>query len=517
MQKRLSIFGLFFLFVFSATYTSAQVKKPVMRYIVSMEQAATHYYHVELHAAGWDKDTLQLKMPRWMPGFYRIMNYGKSVEHMSGHDNNWKDIYLKRLDSSTWIVGGVKNKSFVLTYDIKTSRQFVGISYADSAHAYLIPENTFLYVDGYLNIPVSVKIIAKPGWKIATGLESVKGKPDEFTASDLDILYDCPILAGNLEELPSFKVNGIEHRFIGYDMGSFDRVLFMNRLKKMVEAGSAIIGEIPYKQYTFLAIGHGRGGIEHLNNTTVSFDGSEMDSAAGVNRTMSFLAHEYFHNYNVKRIRPMELGPFDYDKGSKTNLLWVSEGLSVYYEYLIIKRAGLISDSTLLANFERDLNAIQNNPGRLYQSLTQSSYNTWHDGPFGRGEDSGRTISYYEKGPVVGLLLDFAIRHATQNKKSLDDVMRLLYSKYYKKMQRGFTDAEFQQACETVAGIPLTRVFEYVYTTTEPDYSTYLSYAGIKVDLQESPTDSKKKLWKLVKMEKMADMQAAIFKSWMGE
>ncbi len=127
-----------------------------------------------------------------------------------------------------------------------------------------------------------------------------------------------------------------------------------------------------------------------------------------MNRMMNFLAHEYFHHYNVKRIRPSELGPFDYDQGSKTNLLWVSEGLSVYYEYMVVKRAGLADEQTLFGDFEKNINANENNPGRRYQSLAQASYKTWSDGPFGtQGEEAGKSISYYDKGPVVGLLLDF--------------------------------------------------------------------------------------------------------------
>ena len=340
-----------------------------------------------------------------------------------------------------------------------TTRQFVANSYVDSEHAYLVPANTFFYIEGFLHLPVRVEIVTNPWNNIATGLEPVSGKLNQFTASDFDILYDCPILLGNLEELPSFKVSGIEHRFIGYKLGMFDKTDFINKLKKMTEAAVDVISDIPFKQYTYIAIGPGRGGIEHLNNTTVSFDGTGLNDPTVMNRMMNFLAHEYFHHYNVKRIRPFELGPFDYEKGSRTNLLWVSEGLSVYYEYLIVKRAGLIDERTLLSDLERNVNAYENSPGRFFQSLAQASYNTWKDGPFGtQGEEPGQSISYYDKSPIVGLFLDFAIRHATQNKKSLDDVMQLLYWKYYKAKGRGFTDAEFEQTCEEVATECLSKI-----------------------------------------------------------
>ncbi|MEO5562559.1 MAG: hypothetical protein ABIR18_03970 [Chitinophagaceae bacterium] len=495
---------------------NAQTTKPVLHYTVSMPNPNSHYFYVELNCSGWNENAIDFKMPKWMPGYYQIMDYAKAVENFSAKDNIGKMISVKAINGNTWQIAATKNKPFTLSYDVKASRQFVANSYLDSTRGYIIPNGLFLYIDGHLNEQVSVKIIPNKQWnKIVTGLQPVAGKQYEFTAPDFDILYDCPILMGNLDELPSFYVNGIEHRFIGYKLGDFDKVQFMTNLKKIVEASVAIIGDIPYKQYTFIGIGPGQGGIEHLNNTTVSFNGKGLNTPEGMNRTMSFLAHEYFHHYNVKRIRPVELGPFDYDKANKTNLLWVSEGLSVYYQHLIEKRAGLINEQTLFTNLEGGINAFENNPGRFHQSIAQASYETWSDGPFGRqGEEAKKTISYYDKGPAVGLILDFAIRHATQNKKSLDDVMRLLYWQYYKKLQRGFTDAEFQQACENIAGASLAPVFEYVYTTKELDYNTYLGYAGLKMDVQTNADNAKRKL-SIQHLEKADSLQLAILNSWL--
>lgn len=514
--KSCRLFSVFLLTLLTFAYSSAQENKPIFSYIISIPNPNNHTYHVQLNTNGWNQDSIYFKMPNWMPGYYQIMNYSNDVNNMLAKDNQGKEMPLKKINSNTWVIINQKNKAFKIEYDIITSRQFVANSYIDAEHAYIIPENTFLYVDGYLNFPVSVLINNNPLWnKIATGLAPVTGKPKIFMAPNFDILYDCPILIGNLEELPSFKVKAIEHQFIGYKMGTFDQTTFVNNLQKVVEAASDIIGDIPYEKYTFIAIGPGRGGIEHLNNTTVSFDGNQLKTDANMNTVMNFLAHEYFHNYNVKRIRPFELGPFDYDSGSKTNLLWVSEGLSVYYEYLTVRRAGLINEETLFSDFENNINTFENNPGRFYQSLTQASYNTWRDGPFGaQGDEKGKSISYYQKGPIVGLLLDFAIRNATQNKKSLDNVMQLVYWKYYKKEQRGFTDAEFQQTCEEVAGTPLTQLFEYVYTTKELDYNTYLNFGGLKLISTEIANQKKK--YTLSRLNNSNTLQLEILNSWLG-
>lgn len=514
-----SIQILLFLTFFTAFSQSSfsQTKKQLLAYSLMMPKPENHTFHIELKVSGWAQDTLLFKMPKWMPGYYQLMDYAKSVENISAKDQHGNKLVIEQNNENSWKAIGTKNKAFTVSYDIKTQRQFVANSYLDSTHAYVVTANTFLYVDGFLNTPVTVKVITnQPKQIIATGLENIVGKFNEYSAPNFDILYDSPLLIGDLETLVPFKVKGINHRFIAYKMGTFNREAFTENLEKMVTSAVKIMGDIPYKEYTFIGIGPGRGGIEHLNNTTVSFDGNGLNNPASMMQVMNFLAHEYFHHYNVKRIRPFELGPFDYDKGSRTNLLWISEGLTVYYEYIVIKRAGLMDEKTLLSNLEHNINALENNNGRLYQSLSQASYNTWKDGPFGtQGEEAGKTISYYDKGPVVGLLLDFAIRNASQNEKSLDDVMRLLYWQYYKKLNRGFTDAEFQTACEQIAGASLSKIFEYVNTTKELDYRKYLAFAGLGIK-EEIAIDGKRKL-SITRLTNLTPLQTQILTSWLGE
>jgi predicted metalloprotease with PDZ domain len=490
---------------------------PLLKYTVSMDKPADHLFHVTLLCEGLKEDTIGFKMPQWMPGYYQVMYYWKDVKNFSATTPDGSSVAVIKPAGNEWIVIPGKGVSFSISYDVFSNRNFVASNYLDTTHGYLVPAATFMYIDGHLDIPVNLKISPFSGWKdVATGLSRVEGSINQFTAPDFDILYDCPILTGNLEKLPSFKIYGVDHHFIAYNPGSFNRDQFIAGLQKTVKAGIDIMGDIPYSEYTFLGIGKGYGGIEHLNNTTVSFNGSGLEKPGALLGMLKFLGHEYFHNYNVKRIRPYELGPFDYDRENKTNLLWVSEGMTVYYEYLIVKRAGLMSDEELLASIAGNINTIENDPGRQYQSLSQSSYETWDDGPFGNKPGStDKSISYYEKGPIIGMILDFSIRNATGNKKSLDDVMRFLYRQYYKKLKRGFTDAEFQQACEDIAGISLSREFEYVYTTKEIDYSTYLSYAGLKIT-ESNDSKAEKRKFTLTREDNTNQSQMSLFRSWCG-
>lgn len=521
---RLSDFRLLLFLTLSVTFSfntriaSSQTGDSHLQYIISIPEPENHTYHLKLDISEWKYDTICLKMPNWMPGYYQMMEYAKGLENISARDENGAQIPVERINSNTWRISDIRNNTIVVTYTIITNRQFVANSYVDKDHAYLVPGNTFLYIDGFIQSPVIIKIETIPEWDIATGLDPATGKFNEFTASDFDILYDCPILTGKLDELPSFKVNGIEHRFIGYKPGDFDRQLFMDNLKKVVQAAVDIIGDVPYKKYTFIGIGPGRGGIEHLNNTTVSFNGKGLDSPNAMNGMMSFLAHEYFHHYNVKRIRPFELGPFDYDNGSRTNLLWISEGLTVYYESLILRRAGLTDAETMLSQLAGTINDFENDPGRFYQSLTQASYSTWEEGPFGTfGTGTDKSISVYTKGAIIGMLLDIEIRYASGNDKSLDDVMRRLYREYYIKAKRGFTDAEFQQECEHVAGISLSDLFEYVNTTKEIDYSKHLTKAGLRIDKQVNDSNEKAQRLMISRLAEPDSLQSAILRSWLRE
>jgi predicted metalloprotease with PDZ domain len=490
---------------------------PFIQYSVSMPEPSNHLFHVILNCKGLGEDTIEFKMPRWMPGYYQIMDYSNEVRNFSANNSSGKNVPINKVDGNTWCAIPEKNSSFSISYDVYSDKKFVACNYLDTTHGYIVTAATFMYIDGHLDIPVNLKIIPFSGWKdIATGLDEVNGKINEFTAPDFDILYDCPILIGNLEELPSFKINGVVHRFMAYRPGIFNRDQFISCLEKTVMSAIDIIGDIPYSNYTFIGIGPGYGGIEHLNNSTVSFNGDGLDKPDEIIRMLKFLGHEYFHNYNVKRIRPYELGPFDYNRENKTNLLWVSEGLTVYYEYLIVKRAGLMSEDELLTSIGDNVNTIENDTGRYYQSLTQASYETWDDGPFGnKSGGPDKSISYYDKGPLIGMILDFSIRKATENRKSLDDVMRFLYRQYYIKLHRGFTDAEFQQACESIAGVSMSREFEYVYTTKEIDYSTYLSYAGLKL-IEKTNSNGGKRKFTILTQENIDPLQMLIFKSWCG-
>lgn len=436
-------------------------------------------FQVTMEVSGLKRDTLSLKMPAWTPGYYQLLHFADQVQFIKAKNSSGKELVIVKSGRSGWKVATEKSGWIQIIYHVTAKRSFVATPFVLSDRAYVSPPGVFLHIENELRRPAIVTVEKPATWTVATGLDPLGAK---FSASNFDVLYDSPILIGELEELPSFEVKGIRHRFLGYKLGDFDKSGFMNDLRKIVEASVAMMGDIPYKQYTFIAIGPGPGGIEHLNSTSFGFSGESIKTREGRIRMYSFLAHEYYHHYNVKRIRPVELGPFDYDRENRTHMLWVSEGVTVYYDLLLTYRAGLMTREELFAAFASRIASYENKPGKRFQSATDASYNTWSDGPFGRTDDEvNKTVSVYDKGAGLGLLLDLAIRNVSENKKSLDDVMRQLYREYYQRKKRGFTSAEFRATCERIAGGSLEEVFEYASTTKPIDYNKYFAYAGLDI------------------------------------
>lgn len=453
-----------------------------MAFTVSLPQPASHTYHVTLRCDGVKGELQDFKMPQWSPGYYGIGDYARNVSNFRAADGSGRALAWEKVAKNTWRVVAENAPAIVLNYDVFGNTAFAANNYLGEDRAYISPSGMFVHIAGQLHQPVTVAIELPANWKqISTGLEAVKGKANTFEAPDFDVLYDCPILIGNQEHF-QFEVKGVPHDVAVENVAAdVDRPKMVADLKTMVTSATQLIGEVPYKHYTFLMMGRGGGGIEHSNSSSNQFDGTTLSTPAGYLRWLSFICHEYFHNFNVKRIRPLALGPFDYDQENLTNMLWVSEGLSVYYQDLVLVRAGLMTKEQYLTKIAGTIGTFENSDGHHYQSATESSQNTWNSGS-GVGGDRNTTISYYNNGAMLGAMLDLKIREGSGNRKSLDDVMRGLYQKYYVQKKRGFTDAEFRAECESAAGTSLAEVFEYALTTKEVEYAKYFALAGLKLE-----------------------------------
>lgn len=489
INKFILLFGIGIIF---SSSLSAQVSKTDLSFVVSMENPQNHLYHVVLTYTNNKKENLDFKMSAWTPGFYEIVDFAGAVSDFHAATVDGKELKWKKTDANTWEVDSHKANTVSITYDVKAVEKFIGNVYLDENYGYIIPGAVLVYLDEALRKPVTLQIKPYSQWNdfVATGLNAVAGEKNTFHAADFDELFDSPLLMGKLQLMPVFRVKNVPHQFIGYDLGDFNRDQFTADLQKMVTSATNLMGDIPYSHYTFLAIGikggGGFGGIEHLNSASLLVGTKNLfTNPNSKNSFYSFLAHEFFHLYNVKRIRPIALGPFDYSKENYTNMIWVSEGFTDYYENLILKGAGLVDKDYVLHGYQNAISSYENSTGHLYQSATQASHDIWaiRGRPTARTpEEVSRTISVYDKGSALGLLLDLKIRHESQNRHSLDDVMRALYKDYFQVKKRGFTDKEFQQECERMAGVSLTEIFDYASTVKPINYPKYFAYAGLSID-----------------------------------
>jgi len=467
---------------FAASTAFCEKPGDTMSFVVSMAQPSTHTYHVVFTCEGLKGETHDFKMPVWAPGYYVIMDFPKDVLNFRALDGAGRPLAWEKTTKNTWRVESGGAATVTVSYDVYAFTRFVAESCLDDYQGFISPTDVFMHVAEHIDHPATVTIEPGPGWtKVSTGLDPVAGRPNTFYASDFDVLYDSPILVGN-QEVIQFSVRGIPLEFVGSDLGTFDRARLVVDLSRIVEAAADLMGEIPYKRYIFISIGPGRGGLEHLNSTALGFDAAALDSTEEYQKWLAFACHEYFHLYNVKRIRPLALGPFDYDRENYTRMLWVSEGISVYYEDLLVLRAGLVTRDRMLDWVRTSIANYENIPGHLLESATEASFDTWLHRYSRGGNADNTTISYYDKGAALGMLLDLAIRHESNNERSLDDVMRTLYRTYYKEKKRGFTDVEFRKVCEDAAGGSLTELFEYAASVKDIDYPTYLAYAGLAID-----------------------------------
>jgi predicted metalloprotease with PDZ domain len=368
-----------------------------------------------------------------------------------------------------------------------------------------------MYPEGSLRAPSTLQVLAPQPWKVATGLPPLPGQKNTFRAENFDVLYDSPVEVSDFKTL-SFEVMGVPHRIVIDGEGNYNPEKMRADVKKIVETEVAMMGgKIPYHDYTFILHlrSNAGGGLEHLTSTALGyprfgFIPEPKEPREGVNsagpgapppRTyrgfLSLVAHEFFHLWNVKRIRPDALGPFDYTKENYTKLLWVAEGFTDYYARLTLRRAGLVSEKDFLKENAKAFQGLQNVPGRLVMSAEDASFDAWIK-YYRQDENSVNSqVDYYDKGAILGLLLDLEIRKQSKGAKSLDDVMRYLYAEFYQK-GRNYAPEDFQKACELMAGSSLDSFFaRYVHGREELDYDGALATAGLRLDLTVAKDEAK--------------------------
>ena len=478
--KLTALFFILLLFMNATTTPAAGAVK--IAYTVTFPEAQAHYADVEMNISGLAQNTLELKMPVWTPGSYLVREFAKNVESFSASANG-KEIKSPKINKNTWQINTAGVSAITVKYKVYCFEISVRTSFVDAAHGFLSTTGIFIYPDKMLNTPSTIKIIPYKGWTtVSTSLDAVNGDPFTRYSPNFDILFDSPIEVGT-QDVFGFDAAGVKYEVCMVGGGNYDKEMLKIDMAKIVEQETRIFGENPNKHYVFIVHNHqrGGGGLEHLSSTTLGASRDNYTNPAGYRGFLSLVAHEHFHLWNVKRLRPIVLGPFDYDNENYTTDLWIAEGFTAYYQNLVLRHAQITNPETYLTAITGEINTIENQPGAKVQPLADASFDAWIKS-YRPNENSANTgISYYDKGAMVAMLLDLEIINNSKGKLALDDVMKYMYDTYYKQKKRGYTDEEFKQGLEKFAGKNLDDFYQrYIYGLTPLDYNKYLGYAGYK-------------------------------------
>ena len=471
--KRLGLLGLLFL---GFNLSAAPIK-----HLIQMPIPHSHYFDVTttLDVSKEHGKFIDLKMAAWNPGSYLIREFAKNVEQVSAQSGN-ANLAISKVSKNTWRVAlqpGVKTVQ--VHYQVYANELSVPTSFLDDVHGYINPASVLMYVAKWAKQPQELSIVPHKEFKrVSTALKNVGGF--NYIAKDLDELIDSPIEIGN-QQVWNFKVNNIPHQIAFFGQAKVDSVKFIADVKKMAETAQGVVGQHPCDHYVFIIhnIQRGTGGLEHLYSTTCSVSRTSYETPGGYQGVLNLLAHEYFHLWNVKRIRPIALGPFDYEQENYTHNLWFSEGITSYYADVINLRTKMVAPEAYLVDLAKEIAGVENTPGAHIESAAASSWDAWIK--YYRPNENSRnsTVSYYDKGALLGGILNMWIIQKTNGAKCLDDVFQLLYQNYYLKQGRGFTDAELENAFSSVAGTSATGFFkDYVYGVKTPDYAGIFNVFG---------------------------------------
>jgi predicted metalloprotease with PDZ domain len=463
-----------------------QPLEPIV-YTVKFSAPDQHVAEIEAVIPTAKAPAVEMMMPVWSPGYYRVQDYAKQVDSFAARTPDGMPLAVTHREKNRWRVQTEGSSKAVLSYRLTCRQVSVTTNYVGLDLAVLNPGATFPTLVESRARPHEVRLVLAPEWKRSvTALKPAPdGQPNHYRADDYDTLVDSPIVAGD-PVIHEFEVDGSKHYLVDIgERGAWDGSKAAGELKKIVEETRRFWGVLPFKTYYFLNVfRRGGGGLEHRNSTLLTASPARTANPQANFRWLGFVSHEYFHAFNVKRLRPVELGPFDYEHPPTTSGLWIAEGLTSYFADLIVVRSGAGTTLDYLSALSSYIDRVQNSPGRLVQSLEQSSLLVWGSGTSGVARNRTTSISYYDKGPVVGFLLDAKIRRMTADRRNADDVMRLAYKRY--AGERGFTADEFRATASEVAGADLKEWFtRAIASTQELEFSEALDWFG----LQFAPTN----------------------------
>jgi len=470
-------------------------------YAIRPADPAAHLFHVICRVEHPDPEGQLFMLPAWIPGSYMIREFARNIVRISALAGSRK-VSIQKLDKHTWRAAPVKG-ALEVACEVYAWDLSVRAAHLDETHGFFNGSSVFLLPIGHEHAPCTVDVLPPAGeryagWKVATGLTPARATRRHgfgtYQASSYDELIDCPVELGEFE-LGRFDVLGVPHEVaITGRVPRLDMKRLTSDLARVCEEQIRLFEPrtrtAPFARYTFmaLAVGDGYGGLEHRNSTALTCKRDDLpfvglkDATEGYRSFLGLASHEYFHSWNVKRIRPAAFVRYDLTQENYTRLLWAFEGFTSYYDDLMLVRAGLLTTEQYLDTVAKTMTTVLQRTSRLKQSVADSSFDAWIK--YYRQDENApnSVVSYYQKGSLVALALDLSIRAASGGKRSLDDVMRLLWQRWKKGGARyaGVDEDEIVAAAEEATGLSLAPLFEeWTEGTRDPDFARLLKPFGI--------------------------------------
>ena len=465
------------------------------KYLVEVMEPQTHIVKVKIEASRADNDSLVFFLPSWSPGSYLMREYSRNIRTLKALSANGEYLNYEQTSKNEWLID-FKNSdlksdctNFSVEYEVFCHELTVRTSHVDESHAFLHGPSYLMGVKDKDIAPVIEFKFSGLWSKLHTGLTDISTKREQFiySAENYDVLIDAPVEIG-CHDSDGFMVAGKEHHLIWYGEEYPHNNNLKADIKKIVETVSEHFSSIPYEQYTFMT--HLKkdlyGGLEHLNSTALQFDGRKFAVRADYVNWLALVAHEYFHTWNVKRIRPIELGPFDYQSENYTKMHWLTEGLTSFMDELFVVRSGLCSIEEYLGMQAKNLAAYFSIPGKKFHSLEASSFNAWIKLYRPDENSKNSSISYYLKGGLVFSTLHFEFKKVGKN---INDLLTALWDRYLLNPSVGVTTNEVLAMIETIGSKGIRDQFELRINTTEDiDFESYYKENGMELEWSDEST-----------------------------
>ncbi|NBR15765.1 MAG: M61 family peptidase, partial [Crocinitomicaceae bacterium] len=407
-----------------------QLSAQTIAYQLRMPKPQNHYFEVEMTLSDFKEKELNVKLPVWAPGSYLVREFSKNLNLVKAYDEKNNEIEVVKKTKNTWTVKSNGEKKIKVKYEVYAFELSVRTSFLDLTHGYVSGTGVFMYVDGYKDKKGTLEIVKPTIFKtISTSLPKAsisiaKDGSENFEFANYDQLVDCPIEIGN-QVVFDFMASGVKHTVAMYGEGNYDIPSLKRDMAKVIETETAVFGVNPNKEYVFIVhnVVDGQGGLEHCNSTTLSVNRWTYGGSEYVN-FLNLVAHEYFHLWNVKRIRPIELGPFDYDQENYTSLLWVMEGFTSYYDELLLLRAGFYTKEEFLNKLQGSINYVEGSVGSRVQPVAHASFDAWIKAYRPTENSANTTMTYYSRGSVLGAIFDAMIIDHSKGKQCLDHFLQ---------------------------------------------------------------------------------------------